>query len=497
LDGERFVPVSGASDHAFTGISGIIVTAQTGDLWLNGNTGISHITHAEVDRALHDPSYQPQYEVFDYRDGLVGTATQVRPWPSAVESSDGRLWFGTTAGVVSVAPDRIKRNLLPPPVTIWSISSGGRQYANVGEELHLPVYTTQLQIVYTAGSFTVPERVRFRYKLEGSDSDWQDAGNRHEAVYTNLGPGRYTFRVVAANNDGVWNNTGASLHFTITPAFTQTKLFYALCALLCLAALYALYKMRTLQVAAQVRSRLEARLAERERIARELHDTLLQGVQGLILRFQAVASRHTQQDAAQAQTATEQALNRADEVLEKARDRVKELRATAGEEPDLPMALAVEGQQLGLAHPTQFRTSVEGARRALHPIVREEIFLIAREALGNAFQHSGAQHIEAEVSYGESELLVRIRDDGRGINVEVLEAGGVPGHFGLLGMRERAEKIRAQVRVWSKPGAGTEIDVRVPAEVAYRRPRAVFHGARRLAAGWQSVASYLSLLARR
>jgi signal transduction histidine kinase len=129
--------------------------------------------------------------------------------------------------------------------------------------------------------------------------------------------------------------------------------------------------------------------------------------------------------------------------------------------------------------------------------VCEEVFLIAREALGNAFRHSGAQHIEAEVAYGESELQVRIRDDGRGINVEVLDAGGRPGHFGLLGMRERAEKIRAQMKIWSKAGAGTEIDLRVPAEVAYRRPQAVFRGTGRRVAGWQSVASYLSLLARR
>ena len=488
LDGERFVPVRGASDHAFTGISGI-VTTETGDLWLNGDTGISHIVHTEVEHALRDPSYQPQYEVFDYRDGLVGTATQIRPLPSAVESSEGRLWFCTTAGVVSIFPDRIQRNLLPPPVTIWSVSSGGRQYENVGEDLRLPAYTTQLQIAYTAASLTVPDRVRFRYQLEGSDHDWQEVGNRHEAVYTNLGPGRYNFRVVAANNDGVWNNAGAALQITISPAFTQTKLFYALCALLCLAALYALYTVRARQLASQVRGRLEARLAERERIARELHDTLLQGVQGLILRFQALAGRDVEQDRTQARAAMERALARADEVLAEARDRVKELRATAGEETDLPMALAVEGQQLNLGQLAQFRLSVAGTRRELHPIVREEIFLIAREALGNAFRHSGAQHIEAEFSYGDGELHVRIRDDGRGIHFEVLDAGGRPGHFGLLGMRERAERIHAQVKIWSKPGAGTEIDLRVPAKMAYRRPR-TGTGCR---AAWRWIAGCFSL----
>jgi signal transduction histidine kinase len=467
FDGARFVSVWGASGHAFTGISGIVET-ETGDLWLNGNIAISHISHLEVEHALRDPSYQPQYEIFDYRDGLMGTATQIRPTPTAFESSDGRLWFATTAGVVSIDPDRIKRNPLPPPVTIWSIGSGDQQYENLSADLRLPIHTTNLQIDYTAGSLTVPERVHFRYKLEGSDRDWQDVGNRHEAVYTNLGPGGYTFRVVAANNDGVWNNTGATIHFTIAAAFNQTKLFYALCALLCLVTLHALYKVRTRQVAAQVRGRLEARLAERERIARELHDTLLQGVQGLMLRFQAVAGRTSQHDPARS-LLMEQALERADQILGEGRDRVRELRATAQDEVDLPRALAAEGEQLSITHLAQFRVSAEGARRDLHPIVREEVLLIAREALGNAFRHSGAKHIEAEVSYGDSVLHMRIRDDGRGISAEVLDTGRKPGHFGLLGMRERAGKIRAQLKIWSKSGAGTEIDLQVPAEVAYRR----------------------------
>jgi signal transduction histidine kinase len=313
--------------------------------------------------------------------------------------------------------------------------------------------------------------VGFRYKLEGSDPDWQDAGNRREAFYTNLTPGRYTFRVVAANSDGVWNTSEASVSFTIRPAFYQTTWFYALRALLCLAALYALYTVRTRQLAAQVRGRLEVRLAERERIARELHDTLLQGVQGLILRFHAVAGRISQRDPARA--LMEQALGRADQILVEGRDRVKDLRSTAGDDVDLPVALTAEGEQLVLAHPAQFRTTVQGAHRDLHPIAREEIFLIAREALGNAFRHAGARHIEAEVSYGEAVLHVRIRDDGGGISAEVLDAGERPGHFGLLGMRERAEKIRAQLKIWSKPGAGTEIDLQVPAEVAYRRSQTV------------------------
>jgi signal transduction histidine kinase len=318
--------------------------------------------------------------------------------------------------------------------------------------------------------------VHFKYKLEGSDSDWQDAGTRREALYTNLGPGSYTFQVIASNNDGVWNNAGATLHFEIAPAFYQTRWFDALCALAILGVLVVLYQIRIRQVAVQARGRLEARLAERERIARELHDTLLQGIQGLIWRFQAATDRIPPD--VPAREMMEKSLDRADKLLAESRDRVKDLRPTAAEVADLAQALAAEGDQFAQLHPIPFRVSVQGIRRDLHPIVREEGFLIAREALGNAFRHAQARDIEAEVTYGDRALQVRVRDDGLGISSSVLQAGGRPGHFGLLGMRERAKKLGGHLDVWSKPGAGTEIDLRVPAKVAYRRakPKATLRG---------------------
>ena len=466
FDGTRFVPVLSASSNPFTGVSGIVGT-DSGDLWLNAIGGIAHIPAQEVERIIRDPRYRVRYDTLDSLDGVSGSPVQLRPLPSALQTTDGRVWFVMSDGLVWIDPTHLIRNTLVPPVTIWSVSSGGRQYPNLGADLRLPVHTTSLQIDYTAGSLTIPERVRFRYKLEGSDRDWQDVGNRREALYTNLGPGRYSFRVIASNNDGVWNNTGTSANFTITPAFYQTKWFYTLCALLCLGILFVLYELRVRQVAAQVRGRLEARLAERERIARELHDTLLQGIQGLIWRFQAVADRIPEHEPSR--ELMEQSLERADQVLGESRDRVKDLRALGSDVADLPQALAAEGEQFALAHPAQFRASVEGVHRHLHPIVREEVLLIAREALWNAFRYAGAQHIEAEVSYTDAALQVRIRDDGQGISADVLDAGGRSGHFGLLGMRERAAKIRAHLTIWSKPGAGTEVDLRVPADVAYRR----------------------------
>jgi signal transduction histidine kinase len=275
--------------------------------------------------------------------------------------------------------------------------------------------------------------------------------------------------VTAANDDGVWSKAGASIQFTIPRAFYQTRWFKVVCALACLLILTVAYRIRVRQVAAQVRGRLEARLAERERIARDLHDTLLQGMQGLIWRFQAAADRIPANEPVR--QLMEQSLDRADKLLEESRDKVKDLRPAASDVADLAEALASEGEQFAKLHSAKFRVSVQGAQRDLHPIVREEGFMISREAMANAFRHAGADDIEAEVTYGDTALHIRIRDDGRGISAAVLDAGK-PGHFGLLGMRERAQKLGAHLEVWSKPGAGTEVDLRVPADVAYKRAQA-------------------------
>jgi signal transduction histidine kinase len=268
--------------------------------------------------------------------------------------------------------------------------------------------------------------------------------------------------VIAANNDGVWNTIGASLPFIIAPAFYQTPWFYGLCALLCLGLLQILYMMRIRQVSAQVRGRLEERLAERERIARDLHDTLLQSVQGLILRLRAAVKQERPGGL------IEQGLERADEVLAEARDRVKHLRSSPNGDQDLIQGLLTLGQELATEQTAQFRSTTAGTPRDLHPIICEEALFIAREALTNAFRHANARHIEAELSYGEEELRLIIRDDGKGIDAGVLRHGGQDEHWGLLGMRERAKKIRATLTIWSKPDAGTEVDLRVPAHLAYR-----------------------------
>jgi signal transduction histidine kinase/streptogramin lyase len=466
----RFVPVHQTSGAPFRGISGI-VQARSGDLWLNGIDGIVRVPRQEIGHVNLDPAYPVRCDIFNYLDGVSGTAAQFRPQPSAIETTDGRLWFSMSGGVVSIDVAHLARNTLPPPVTIWSLTAGHRQFADLGSELRLPIHTSNLQIDYSAGSLTVPERVRFRYKLEGSDREWQDVGTRREALYNNLGPGRYTFRVIAANNDGVWNTKGASVEFTIPPAFYQTRWFYALCALACVALFTGLYRVRVRQVAAQVRGRLEARLAERERIARELHDTLLQGVQGLMFRLHAVRELlpGRPEEAAQA---LKGALQCGDQAIAEGRAAVQDLRATTLARGDLTEALMALGPELlpeGLAQQPSYHVLVEGNPRPLMPLVRDESYRLAREAVRNAIQHARARRIEVELVYGETSFCLRIRDDGIGVDARVLEASRRGGHWGISGMHERAESFGAHLEMWSEHGAGTELLLEMPATTAYGR----------------------------
>ncbi len=416
---------------------------------------------------LHDPAYAVSAERFDALDGLPGFSAERIPEPSLAESRDGRLWFATTRGVAWLDPSALhkNRNHLPPPVMISSVIANGKTYPG-SSDLTLPAHTDRLEINYTALSLAIPERVMFRYKLEGVDSDWQDAGTRRQAFYTHLPPGNYRFRVIACNNDGVWNETGASLGVVIKPAFYQSWWFVALVVLAAAALLGWVIRLRIGSIARQLQERLAERVAERERIARELHDTLLQSLFGLTLRFHTAANRLPVGDPAR--EALDDALQQSDKVMQEGRERVLNLRARHTESASLADALAEIGNQLRAIHPANFQISVQGRPRPLDAIVQEEILLIGREALTNAFSHSGAQNILAELSYQTAALHVCVSDDGRGIDEGVLKAGYRSGHWGLPGMRERAGKMRGELRVGRSRNGGTQIDLQVPAAIVYR-----------------------------
>jgi signal transduction histidine kinase/ligand-binding sensor domain-containing protein len=451
-------------------VSGIVET-EKGDLWANGFTGITHVPAPELARWIQNPTSKVAGEHLDAFDGLPGISAERFPEPSVVEGSDGRMWFATMKGISwldAAALARI-RNPIPPPVFVTAMMANAKAYSGVSG-LTLPKHTQNLEIDYTGLSLAVPERVFFRYRLDGVDKDWQEPGARRQAFYTNLPPGRYTFHVIACNNDGVWNNEGASFQFSIAPAFYQTNWFLFLCAAVLVLLGWAASQRRARQVQARAQLRMEERLSERTRIARELHDTLLQSLQGLVLNFQRARNLLPGRPD-QAIETLDTALDKAERAIMEGRDAIHDIRSSAPSDSDLASEISALEEELAsdngqVSSPT-FRIVVEGSPKAIHAVVRDEIYRIAREALRNAYAHAQANTVEAEVRYEESLLRLRIRDDGDGINQRHLGEDGRAGHYGLRSMRERAKHIGGQLDVWSEQGAGTEIELKVPGKIAY------------------------------
>jgi signal transduction histidine kinase/streptogramin lyase len=425
-----------------------------GNIWIYTECGLVRIAKDEILRWRRDPSAVLAMHVLDAEDGAEPRAV---PFEGSAVTPDGTLWFADT-NLQKVEPDSAFQHGSAPPVHIEQLAADGRQYP-IYESINLLPGTRDVQIDYAGLSFIAPDKVRFRYKLEGFDEDWKDAGARREALYTALPPGSYRFRVVASNGGGVWNNVGDSLHFYLTPAFYQTLWFRLLCGVLVVGSLWLIFQLQLRQVVAQVRARQSAQFAERERIARTLHDTLLQSVQGLIWRFSAAIEKVPNELAVRRDL--EEVLDRSDQVLTEARNSILDLR----EPRNRPLALAQEISAIGKevvgesAIPLTVLTN--GKPYELTPDAYENTVLIVREALLNAVKHAKARSLEAQIDYLEREFRIQVRDDGQGIDQETLQHGRA-GHWGLLGMHERSKAIHGKLRILSKAGAGTEIELVVP-----------------------------------
>lgn len=459
----RFRTVASDRSPALSRVTGIARVG--GAIWVNGIAGLLRITEPDFEAALAAPGAALRFDLLDLADGLPGVAQQDHGTPTAIASGDGRrLWLVQSHGVAFVDPARLARLGAPPPIVVRSVAARGQDYPFPQGALTLEAGTAAIQVDYAALSLSKPEQVAFRYRLEGLEDEWVEAGGRRQAFYTRLAPGRYIFHVIARNGDGVWNTTGAAIPIVIPPTFVQSVPFALLCLLLA-ACLVWLAWSRHLRVSSRrLRDRFEARLAERERIARELHDTLLQGFGGLMLRFQAalagLAPDHT------SRRKLEEAMDLADDVLREGRARLVDLRET--EPPrDVPQSFAAAAERLALAPRTRLRVTVEGPARPLDAEVAEELARIGEEAIANVQRHAAAQRLEASVTYGDRELRISFWDDGVGIGADVLAQGGRHGHYGLRGMRERAERLRGRLTVRSAPEFGTAIMLSVPASVAY------------------------------
>jgi len=470
FDGTRFRGIIPSDADSMGSVKGV-VEASDGSLWLVENLRILQIPASEVQHVLRNPFWRVQYRTFDFYDGLPGTFGGTTIYRKEIQGTDGRLWFASSGGIVWVDPAHVLTNRLPPPVVIRFLKVNGKQYASLAK-LTLPPRTSNLQIDYTALSLVVPEKVRFRYMLKGVDKEWQDAGTRREAFYTRLGPGEYHFNVIACNNDGIWNDQGARLDFRIAPAWFQTSWFDALCVCAFLLLLWVLYQLRLRQLRQQFHVVVETRVDERTRIARELHDTLLQSFQGVILHFQRARNLLPGRTPEAIQT-LDAALDGAEHAIMEGRDAIYDLRSPTTAPKTLEEEIQALGEELvankGDKQPAQFGIVVEGSARKLQQDLHTEIFRIVREALRNAFSHSQGRLIETELAYTDRLFRLRIRDDGKGIDQEERLQAERGGHWGLRGMRERSEHLGGEFEVWSEPGAGTEIELRIPAKNAYEK----------------------------
>jgi ligand-binding sensor domain-containing protein/signal transduction histidine kinase len=437
-------------------------------VWLGMACGLVRISRPELDAWATDPKRMIQATVFDSADGVRSQALSFSYNPEVTTSTDGKLWFVPGDGVSVIDPRHLPLNPLLPPVHIEEIIADRKKYETTSN-LHLPPRIRDLEIDYTALSMVTAEKVFFRVKLEGRDPDWKDMGIERKAFYNDLPPRHYRFRVKACNNSGVWNEAGASFDFSIDPAYYQTAWFQASCVAAFLGLLWALYRYRLHQIAQQ----FDARLDERTRIARELHDTLLQGFHGVIFRFQAARNMLPRRPE-EAIEALDGALERAEQALAEGRDAIHDLRSSTVVTNELAQAVTALGKEMshelasqdsahGLA---KYHVVVEGPPRDLHPILRDEVYAITREAVRNAFRHAQARDIEVEIRYSGNSFQVRIRDDGKGIDAGIV-AEGRAGHYGVPGMRERARRIGGKLDVWTATGAGTEIALSIPASIAF------------------------------
>ena len=310
-------------------------------------------------------------------------------------------------------------------------------------------------------SLSIPERVRFRYQLVGSDSGWQDAGGRREAFYTNLKPGSYRFRVIASNEDGVWNEAGAAFDFTIPPSFTQSRWFVAVWIVALSLLIWLAYLGRMRQVAGGLQVRYQAALAERTRIAQELHDTLLQGFTGITLQLRAIERMLARQPKESAE-ALKSVLASADTALRYARHMIWDMRAVELEGRDLAEALEMAARQAMAGSSAQFVFTVHGDRRQLPLAVETTALRIGREAVLNAVKHAAPRKVEVSLEYGPRSLTLRVADDGTGIRPGAMDAAAAGEHLGIAGMRDRAQRAGGTLDIASEPGRGTTVTASLP-----------------------------------
>jgi signal transduction histidine kinase/streptogramin lyase len=450
-------PAAGLGDDTVTAI----LEDDAGNLWMGSTRGVLRARLAELNAVADGAARAFTCVAYGKSDGLPTTDCSGGTQPAGWRTRDGRLWFPTSKGVAVVDPAGLGRNATPPPVVVEGLVVD-REARPLAGEVELQPGSRAVEFHFTALSFVDPSKVRFRYRLEGFEREWVDAGARREAFYTNLPPGRYRFRVVAANDDGVWNEEGAAVAFRLRPYFYQTLWFYLLCALALAAMMWGVHLLRV----RQLRREFAAVLQERNRIARELHDTLAQGFTSVSIQLEAVSAKLGGGAADAAREHLNQARLLVRSSLAEARRSVRDLRSELLDGGGgLADALTAVARQLTSGTDVRAEVSVGGAPRPLPEPVEKNLLRVGQEALTNAVRHSGAARVRLRLDYDADRVRLGVSDDGRGFDTSNGRANGGDGDgggFGLKGMRERVAQLGGRLTIESRPGAGTEVTAIVP-----------------------------------
>jgi signal transduction histidine kinase/ligand-binding sensor domain-containing protein len=447
-------------------------------IWLHTACGLVHVTRHQLESWRASATGPASSTVYSTADGVLQYADLGGYGPKVTRAQDGRLWFATYDGVGVIDPKALPFNALPPPVHIEQVTADLVAYPQAAR-LRLPPLLRDLRIDFTALSLVAPEKVQFRYKLEGRDQEWIDAGSRRQAFYTDLQRGEYRFQVIASNNHAVWNDSGAVIDFSIAPAFHQTWPFRSLLGLVLTVTFYVLYRIRMARLVAELNMRFEERLAERTRIAQDLHDTLLQGMVSSSMQLHFVAEDTSDPDA---RSKLKSIIHRISGVIEEGRRTVTGLREPLPEH--LEKVFARDAQNLRGDAAVDVQLGIKGERRPLHPLVRDAVYQVGREALANAFKHARAKRIEIEMEFADDAFKLFVRDNGCGVDAQLIESGR-SGHWGMQDMRERAGQVGGTLKLLSRPNAGTEVNLTIPGRLAFGTVTRAW---------WQSGQRLLSLL---
>jgi signal transduction histidine kinase/streptogramin lyase len=438
-----------------------MVETKQGDLWFTGPQIFRVPPHGlDFSRRQDEP---PDFEAFGMTDGLATTQSPFGK-PNSALAPDGKLWIATLQGLAMLDLSRLPRTDRTPAIYVEDVTVG-RNQKPPGHELVLPTGTHHLELNFDAIEISAPEKIRLQYRLDGVDSEWLDAGSTGHAIYSNIPPGTHAFHIRANNRSGIWNRDGV-IAYTITqqPYFYQTRWFLIAAILFTMLLVVGFYRLRFRQVAKELGARFDERLAERTRVARELHDTFLQTVQGS--KLVADHALKASDDHTRMVRAMEQLSDWLEQATKEGRAALNSLRASTTEKNNLAEAFRRAIDECKTQTHMDASFSVAGESREMHPVVRDEIYRIGYEAIRNSCTHSGAERLEIALEYAQ-DLILRISDNGVGMDASTLEKEK-QGHFGLRGMRERAARIGGKFTLVSSPGSGTVITLVVPGNIAFR-----------------------------